>query len=210
VFVGGGRVHVAVGTGVAVAGSGVVDGNGVVVDVGVFVKVGGIGDGVAVRVGVVVGGSGVQVAVSVGFGVGVRLDSTSGTGVGVGSAVLVAIAGWAMGCKTVWVSVAFGDGVVGVWQPAFSPPTIASAIRTGIRLPGRSITQAPCPVLFATRGQSRRQSPPLEQGGVLHRSSRPQQVCPAGRRDWLLNTWGAEKSLSVSRLPHLGQLGVVV
>jgi hypothetical protein len=128
----------------------------------------------------------------------------------VGPAVLVAIAGWAMGCRTVCVGVAVGDGAVGMLQPAFSPPTITSTVRIGMHLPRRSIYQAPCLVLSTTRSQSRRQVPPLEQGGVSHRSSRPQQVCPAGRRDWLLNTWGAEKSFSVSGLPHSGQTGMAV
>jgi hypothetical protein len=58
--------------------------------------------------------------------------------------------------------------------------------------------------------QSWRQLPPTEHGGVLQRSSRPQQVAPAGRCAWLLKMWGAEKSLSVRGLPHSGQLGVAV
>ena len=56
--------------------------------------------------------------------------------------------------------------------------------------------------------QSWRQGSPLEQGGVPHRSSRPQQVCPGWRRAELLRMWGVEKSLSVSWLPHSGQTGM--
>ena len=77
----------------------------------------------------------------------------------VGPAALVAIAGWAMGCRTVCVGVAIGEGVVGISQPAFSPLTITSTIRIGMHLPRRCIYQAPCLVLVATKSQSRRQVP---------------------------------------------------
>ena len=72
------------------------------------------------------------------------------------------------------------------------------------KLPARPFDGSPA------QPQSWRQVPPSEQGGVLHRSSRPQQVWPAGRRDSLLSKWGVEKSLSVSGLPHSGQAGVIV
>ena len=143
-FVGGRRVRVAVG------GSGVLDRTGVVVGVG------GVGEGVAVQAGVVVGGMGVDIAVWVASGVGVRLDGTSWMAVLVGAGVLVmvavvVVAGWAMACGAVCVGVAVGDRVVGVLQPAFSPPTITSAIRIARHLPGRTICQDPCLIRLPRR-----------------------------------------------------------
>jgi hypothetical protein len=53
---------------------------------------------------------------------------------------------------------------------------------------------------------SRRHVPPVEHGGALHRSSRPQHVCPDGRVVCPLKTTGAEISLSNAVLPQCGQL----
>jgi hypothetical protein len=53
---------------------------------------------------------------------------------------------------------------------------------------------------------SRRHVSPVEQGGVPHRSSRPQQVRPAGRL-WPIITCGTEKSFSSKALPQLGHTG---
>jgi len=48
-------------------------------------------------------------------------------------------------------------------------------------------------------------SPPDEQGGVVQRSSRPQQVCPECRFTDCLSREGAESTLSIDRLPQFRQ-----
>jgi len=62
--------------------------------------------------------------------------------------------------------------------------------------------------LIELRYDSCRQVPPVEQGGVLHRSSRPQQVCPGVRAVFPLRTAGAEINLSSAAPPQWGQVTV--
>jgi hypothetical protein len=65
------------------------------------------------------------------------------------------------------------------------------------------------PRLCSQIPQSCRHSPQVEHDGVSHRSSLPQQVCPAGRRSAILSTFGREKSLSASTLSQSGQRGAL-
>jgi len=132
-----------------------------------------------------VGGTGVNVAVWVGSGVGVWLGGTSWGCVAAGLAVFVTVAADPM---ATCARVAVGAGAAGILQPVLSMPTISIAIMIGMHLPKRSIARPLYSVPLMPPDQSRRQLPPPEQGGESHRSPRPQQVCPAGRRDSLLST----------------------
>lgn len=199
---GGGMVGLAVGASVGAGESATV----VLVGVGGS-SVGGSSVDVAVAV-LVATGAGVWLGVGVG-GISVAVAGLVAVAEGRLVAVVATSVLLATGCMAIGMPV--GGGVLVVVQAAASTVTATSAANRKAH-PRRCSICLPFPFSAGPSPfQSWRQVPPPEQAGVLHRSSRPQHVRPAGRRASSLMTCGAEKRLPpASKLPQLGQAGTLV
>lgn len=107
-------------------------------------------------------------------------------------------------------AVATGTGGLSTAHPARPTPATTASATTAAASTSTTSTHLTHLLVENISHYPRRHSPPSEQGGVSHRSSRPQQVRPAGRTVCPLNMTGAESSLSNDELPQCGQVTVLL